>query len=64
MNISDTPDQEHTRYGSMRLISSKTKYQDGEPMSQEHVDVKYFRLDECGGLEMNEINKLMLNKLI
>jgi hypothetical protein len=39
------------------------KYQDGEPMSQEHVDVKYFRLDECGGLEMNEINKLMLNKL-
>ena len=39
------------------------EYQDGEPMSQEHVDVKYFRLDECGGIEMNRINKTMLNKL-
>jgi 8-oxo-dGTP pyrophosphatase MutT (NUDIX family) len=40
------------------------EYQDGEPMSQEHVDVMYFRLDEVDGVEMNEINKLMLNKLI
>ena len=40
------------------------EYQDGEPTSQEHVDVKYFRLDECDGLEMNRINKTMLNKLI
>ena len=39
------------------------EYQDGVPMDKEHVEVKYFRLDECGGLEMNEINKLMLNKL-
>ena len=39
------------------------EYQDGVPTSQEHVDVKYFRLDECGGLEMNEINKAMVNKL-
>ena len=39
------------------------EYQDGEPTSQEHVDVKYFRLDECGGIEMNRINKTMLNKL-
>ena len=39
-------------------------YQDGEPTSQEHVDVKYFRLDECGGIELNQINRTMLNKLI
>jgi len=39
------------------------EYQDGEPTSQEHVDVKYFRLDECDGIEMNPINKTMLNKL-
>ena len=38
-------------------------YQDGEPMSQEHVDVKYFRLDEVDGIELNQINKAMLNKL-
>ena len=38
-------------------------YQDGEPISQEHIDVKYFRLDECDGLEMNSINKAMINKL-
>ena len=38
-------------------------YQDGEPISQEHIDVKYFRLDECDGLEMNSINKTMINKL-
>lgn len=41
----------------------KDEYQDGEPISQEHVDVKYFRLDECDGLNMNSINKAMLNKL-
>ena len=40
------------------------EYQDGIPTSQEHVDVKYFRLDECGGMEMNRINKTMMNKLI
>ena len=39
------------------------EYQDGEPTSQEHVDVKYFRLDECDGIEMNRVNKTMLNKL-
>ncbi len=38
-------------------------YQDGEPMSQEHVDVSYFRLDEVDGIELNQINKAMLNKL-
>lgn len=40
------------------------EYQDGVPTSQEHVDVKYFRLDEVDGLEMNQINKSMVNKLI
>jgi len=39
-------------------------YQDGEPTSKEHVEVMYFRLDECGGVEMNVINKTMINKLI
>lgn len=39
-------------------------YQDGVPMDREHVDVKYFRLDEVDGLEMNVINKSMLNKLV
>ena len=39
------------------------EYQDGEPTSQEHVDVKYFRLDKCDGIEMNQVNKTMLNKL-
>ena len=37
---------------------------DVEPIAKEHVEVKYFRLDECDGLEMNEINKVMMNKLI
>ena len=40
------------------------EYQDGVPMDKEHVDVKYFRLDEVDGLEMNAINKSMVNKLI
>lgn len=39
------------------------EYQDGKPTSQEHVDVKYFRLDETDGLELNQINKAMLTKL-
>jgi 8-oxo-dGTP diphosphatase len=38
-------------------------YQDGEPTSKEHVEVMYFRLDEVGGVEMNVINKTMINKL-
>ncbi len=39
-------------------------YQDGEPTSQEHVDVKYFRLDEVDGIELNQINRVMLSKLV
>jgi len=37
---------------------------DVEPIAKEHVEVKYFRLDEVDGLEMNKVNKTMLNKLI
>ena len=40
------------------------EYDNIEPMAKEHVDVKYFRLDEVDGVEMNQINKTMLNKLI
>ena len=46
------------------LDIKQDEYQDGEPTSREHVDVKYFRLDECEGLEMNVVNKVILNKLI
>jgi len=35
-----------------------------EPIAKEHVEVKYFRLDEVNGLEMNSVNKAMLNKLV
>ena len=42
----------------------KDEYQDGEPISIEHVDVKYFRLDEVDGLELNKVNKAILNSLI
>ena len=34
-----------------------------EPIAKEHVEVKYFRLDEVDGLEMNQVNQAMLNKL-
>ena len=59
----------HARSGAYELWFyevdiKQDDYQDGEPMSQEHVDVMYFRLDECDGIEMNRINKLMLTKLI
>ena len=37
---------------------------DTEPIAKEHVEVKYFRLDEVDGLEMNKINKAMVNKLV
>ena len=40
------------------------EYDNIEPMAKEHVDVSYFRLDEVEGVEMNQINKAMLNKLI
>ena len=63
---------EHEQYGHARegtyevwfyeVNIVQDEYQDGEPMSQEHVDVKYFRLDEVSGLELNKINRVMLNK--
>jgi len=40
------------------------EYQDGVPIDKEHVEVRYFRLDEVDGLEMNSVNKAMLNKLV
>ena len=65
---------EHEQYGHARegvyevwfyeVDIVQDEYQDGEPMSKEHVDVKYFRLDEVGGLELNKINRVMLNKAI
>ena len=65
---------EHEQYGHARegtyevwfyeVNIVQDEYQDGEPMSREHVDVKYFRLDEVGGLELNKINKIMLDKAI
>ena len=59
----------HARNGAYEvwfyeLDIKQDDYQDGEPTSKEHVDVMYFRLDECGGVEMNVINKAMINKLI
>jgi len=37
---------------------------DTEPIAKEHIEVKYFRLDECEGLEMNKVNKVMIGKLV
>jgi len=59
----------HARNGSYEVWFyeveiKQDEYQDGIPTSQEHVDVKYYRLDEVDGLEMNLINKSMVNKLI
>lgn len=34
-----------------------------EPIAKEHVEVRYWRLDETEGLEMNQVNQAMLNKL-
>ena len=59
----------HARNGSYEVWFyevdiKQDEYQDGVPTSKEHVDVKYYRLDEVDGLEMNSINKIMVNKLI
>jgi len=35
-----------------------------EPIAKEHVEVKYFNLNEAENLNMNKINKVILNKLI
>ena len=34
-----------------------------EYVNKEHIEVKYFKLDEVDELEMNVVNKAMLNKL-
>jgi len=35
-----------------------------EPIAKEHIDVKYWRLDEAKGLKMNDVNRVMVGKLI
>jgi 8-oxo-dGTP diphosphatase len=35
-----------------------------EPVAKEHVEVKYFPLGEAKQLNMNQVNKVMLGKLI
>ena len=57
----------HARSGAYEVWFYEVEideYDNIEPMAKEHVDVKYFRLDECDGIEMNQINKAMLNKLM
>ena len=44
------------------------EFDNEEPYAKEHVEVKYFRLDDIKDgivkVDMNEVNKVMLNKLI
>ena len=57
----------HARNGAYEVWFYEVEvdeYDNIEPMAKEHVDVKYFRLDEVDGVEMNQINKTILNKLI
>ena len=57
----------HARNGAYEVWFYEVEvdeYDNIEPMAKEHVDVSYFRLDEVDGVEMNQINKAMLNKLI
>lgn len=58
----------HARYGRYEVwfyeVDLIENEQPEEPSNIEHVEVKYFRLDEVKGLEMNRVNKTMLNKLI
>ena len=57
----------HARNGAYEVWFYEVEvdeYDNIEPMAKEHVDVKYFRLDEVDGIEMNQINKTMLNKLM
>jgi len=58
----------HGRSGKYELWFYEVDVIDFEPtdeyVAKEHVEVKYFRLDEVDGLEMNSVNKAMLNKLV
>jgi len=58
----------HGRSGKYELWFYEVNIIDFEPtdeyINKEHVEVKYFRLDEVNGLEMNKVNKVMLNKLV
>jgi 8-oxo-dGTP pyrophosphatase MutT (NUDIX family) len=39
------------------------EYQDGEPMSKEHIDVKYIKLNDTRELKMNKTNRIVIGKL-
>ena len=39
-------------------------YEAEEPTAKEHVEVKYFPLNEAKNLNMNRVNEVMLGKLI
>ena len=57
----------HARNGAYEVWFYEVEvdeYDNIEPMAKEHVDVKYFRLDEIDGVELNQINKIMLDKAI
>ncbi len=58
----------HGRSGNYELWFYEVNIMDigetDEYIAKEHIEVKYFRLDEVDGLEMNRINKIMLNKLV
>jgi 8-oxo-dGTP pyrophosphatase MutT (NUDIX family) len=57
----------HARNGAYEVWFYEVEvdeYDNIEPVAKEHVDVSYFRLDEVDGIEMNQINKSMLTKLI
>ncbi len=57
----------HARNGAYEVWFYEVEvdeYDNIEPVAKEHVDVSYFRLDEVEGVEMNSINKAILNKLI
>ena len=58
----------HARNGEYELWFYEVDIVDNEPetepVAKEHIEVKYFKLDEVGELEMNEVNRVMMGKLV
>ena len=58
----------HGRNGNYEVWFYEVDVIDFEPtdeyIAKEHVEVRYFRLDEVGELKLNKVNKVMLNKLV
>ena len=58
----------HARNGAYEVWFYEVNIMDigetDEYIAKEHIEVKYFRLDEVDGLEMNKVNKTMLKKLV